>query len=94
LALIDHWVRHIKDVYRFNEDKLNDLPLAEQEDLLCELNVIEQVNNVCESAVVRKAWRKGADLTVHGWIYGIQNGILKNMNVGTDSLESYTARMD
>lgn len=94
LGLVDHWLRHIKDVYRFNEDKLKGLPPAEQEDLLCELNVIEQVNNVCESAVVRKAWRKGADLTVHGWIYGIQNGILKNMNVGTDSLESYTARMD
>jgi carbonic anhydrase len=93
LGLIDHWLRHIKDVYRFNEDKLKDLPLDEQEDLLCELNVIEQVNNVCESAVVRSAWRKGADLTVHGWIYGIENGILKNMNVGTDSLESYQARM-
>jgi carbonic anhydrase len=94
LGLIDHWLRHIKDVYRFNEDKLKDLPLDEQEDLLCELNVIEQVNNVCESAVVRNAWRKGADLTVHGWIYGIENGILKNMNVGTDSLESYQARMN
>jgi carbonic anhydrase len=94
LGLIDHWLRHIKDVYRFNEDKLKDLPVAEQEDLLCELNVIEQVNNVCESAVVRSAWRKGADLTVHGWIYGIENGILKNMNVGTDSLESYQARMN
>lgn len=92
LGLIDHWLRHIKDVYRFNEDKLKDLPVAEQEDLLCELNVIEQVNNVCESAVVRNAWRKGADLTVHGWIYGIENGILKNLNVGTDSLESYEAR--
>ena len=92
LGLIDHWLRHIKDVYRFNEDKLKDLPVAEQEDLLCELNVIEQVNNVCESAVVRNAWRKGADLTVHGWIYGIENGILKNLNVGTNSLESYEAR--
>lgn len=92
LGLIDHWLRHIKDVYRFNEDKLKDLPLDERENLLCELNVIEQVNNVCESAVVRNAWRKGADLTVHGWIYGIENGILKNMNVGTDSLESYEAR--
>jgi carbonic anhydrase len=94
LGLIDHWLRHIKDVYRFNQEKLKDLPLAEQEDLLCELNVIEQVNNVCESTVVRNAWRKGADLTVHGWIYGIENGILKNLNVGTDSLECYQARMD
>jgi carbonic anhydrase len=94
LGLIDHWLRHIKDVYRFNQEKLKDLPPAEQEDLLCELNVIEQVNNVCESTVVRNAWRKGADLTVHGWIYGIENGILKNLNVGTDSLECYQARMD
>jgi carbonic anhydrase len=92
-GLIDHWLKQIKDVYRFNKDKLKNLSETDQQNLMCELNVIEQVTNVCESAVVQKAWRKGANLNVHGWIYGLENGILKDLEVTTASAEELSARL-
>lgn len=79
-GLLDSWLRHVKDVKRFNEEKLKDLPLAEQENLLCELNVREQMTNVCNTSVVQNAWKSGAELTVHGWIYSIENGILNSLS--------------
>ena len=79
-GLIDNWLRHIKDVNRFNEEKLNGLDFQQKFDRLCELNVIEQVTNVCNTTIVQNAWAKGADLTVHGWIYNIENGILKDLD--------------
>ena len=78
-GLIDNWLRHIKDVARFNADKLKGLEPDEKCDLLCELNVIEQVANVCNTTTVQEAWRKGAELSIHGWIYDIKNGILKDL---------------
>ena len=78
-GLIDNWLRHIKDVARFNADKLSELEFDHKFDSLCELNVIEQVANVCNTTTVQKAWNNGADLSVHGWIYNINNGILKNL---------------
>jgi len=92
-GLIDHWLKQIKDVYRFNKDKLKNLSDTDQQNLMCELNVIEQVTNVCESAVVQKAWRKGADLNIHGWVYGLENGILKDLEVTTASAEELNARL-
>jgi carbonic anhydrase len=79
-GLIDNWLRHIKDVSRMHANKLNDLPHAEKYALLCELNVIEQVKNVCNTTIVQNAWKRGAKLSIHGWIYNISNGILKDMN--------------
>ncbi len=79
-GLIDNWLRHIKDVIRFNREKLSGLDREEQVNLLCELNVIEQVTNVCNTTIVQNAWKQGADLSVHGWIYNIENGILKGLN--------------
>ena len=79
-SLIDKWLRQIKDVGRFNADKLEGLAPKDKMDRLCELNVIEQVSNVCNSSIVQKAWNNGADLTIHGWIYGLDNGILKDLD--------------
>jgi carbonic anhydrase len=79
-GLIDSWLLHIKDVKTLNEEKLKGLPEAEQFDLLCEFNVIKQVSNVCDTSVVQNAWKNGVDLTVHGLIYGIANGILKSLS--------------
>jgi len=79
-GLLDGWLLHIKDVKRFNEDKLKDLSFQEQFDLLCELNVQAQVAHVCDTSVVRNAWEKGQELTVHGWIYSIENGILHSLS--------------
>ena len=84
-GLIDNWLRHIKDVIRFNSSKLDGLPHEQRLDRLCELNVIEQVTNVCNTTVVQRAWRDGYALSVHGWIYGIDNGILKDLNGGIAS---------
>jgi carbonic anhydrase len=81
-GLIDNWLRHIKDVSRFHEGKLKGLEFQQKFDRLCELNVLEQVTNVCNTTIVQNAWKRGAELTVHGWIYNISNGILKDLNTG------------
>jgi len=86
-GLIDYWLLHIKDVSRFNDDKLKGLSNEERIDLLCELNVQEQVANVCETSIVQNAWKRGAELSVHGWIYDIANGILKDLGVCITSNE-------
>ncbi|WP_286262626.1 carbonate dehydratase [Thalassotalea atypica] len=81
-GLIDNWLRHIKDVYRFHEDKFEGL--TDEKDrinLLCELNVIEQVANVSNSSILRKAWDNGQELTVYGLVYNLKDGILKDLNV-------------
>lgn len=81
-GLIDNWLRNIKDVYRFYEDEINgQADERERFDLLCELNVVEQVANVCHTTIVQNAWRSGQELTVHGWIYSIDDGILKDLDV-------------
>jgi carbonic anhydrase len=79
-GLIDNWLRHIKDVSRFNAEQLNNTDEDKKFDLLCELNVTEQVKNVANTTIVKKAWKKGAELSIHGWIYGIDNGIIKDLN--------------
>ena len=79
-GLIDNWLRHIKDVSRFNAEQLNAVAENEKFDLLCELNIIEQVKNVANTTIVKNAWKKGAELSVHGWVYGIDNGIIKDLN--------------
>ncbi len=79
-GLIDNWLRHVKDVIRFNAEKFDGLEHGKKLDLLCELNVKEQVINICNTTVVRKAWKQGAELSVHGWIYNLENGILKDLD--------------
>jgi carbonic anhydrase len=84
-GLIDNWLRHIKDVYRFNEEKFVGLNEKDKLNLLCELNVKEQVNNICNTTVVQKAWKEGKKLSIHGWIYSIENGILKDLETCVSS---------
>ncbi|MEL0082914.1 MAG: carbonate dehydratase [Gammaproteobacteria bacterium] len=79
-GLIDNWLRHIKDVMRTYEQELSRLEDEARFDRLCELNVIEQVVNVCHSSIVQNSWKSGAELAVHGWIYGIGEGILKDLD--------------
>ncbi len=84
-GLIDNWLRHIKDVGRFYADKLNNLEGDEKFNRLCELNVIEQVTNVCNTNIIQNAWKNGIELSVHGWIYNIENGILKDLDTSITS---------
>ena len=91
-GLIDNWLRHIKDVSRFNADKLKGLSNDKKFDRLCELNVIEQVTNVCNSTIVQNAWNKGVELTVHGWVYSVEDGILKDLGTTMSSNEELADR--
>ena len=82
LGLVENWLRHVQDVRNKYPDILSVLAEAgEQADRLCELNVIEQVHNVCQSTIVRDAWDRGQPLAVHGWIYGLNNGLLRDLGV-------------
>jgi carbonic anhydrase len=78
-GLIDNWLGHIKDVSRIHAAELEGLNEDDKQNRLCELNVIEQVSNVCNTTIVKNAWIAGAELSVHGWIYNISNGILKDI---------------
>lgn len=78
-GLIDNWLLHIRDVNRLHEHRLEGLDTHAKLDKLCELNVREQVTNVCNTPVVQRAWKDGRDLFVHGWIYNINNGLLKDL---------------
>lgn len=80
-GLIDNWLRHIRDVYMQHRDLVGpweDTP--EQLDRLCELNVIEQAHNVCNTTIVQDAWARGQELTVHGWVYTLNNGQLTDLD--------------
>lgn len=84
-GLIDNWLRHIKDVYRFHKEKVDAVTDEDQKiDLMCELNVIEQVANVANSTIVKNAWAEGQDLTVHGFVYNLKDGILKDLEVSVN----------
>jgi carbonic anhydrase len=79
-GLVDNWLRHVQDVRHKHEHRLGDLPNGvEQGDRLCELNVIEQVGNVCHTSIVRDAWERGQELVVHGWIYGLRDGLVRDL---------------
>lgn len=77
LGLIDNWLRHIKDVYESNKATEPELDV----DRLCELNVAAQVRNVGYTTIVQGAWRRGQSLSVHGWIYGLEDGVLKDLDL-------------
>lgn len=84
-GLIDNWLRHIEDVYRFNKaemDKITDND--ERVNRLCELNVIEQVANICKTTTLINAWEKGQDLTVHGLVYNLHDGVLRDLKVSAN----------
>ncbi len=81
LGLIDNWLRNIKDVYRLHTEELESLDPEARGDRLVELNVIEQVYNVCKTSTVQKSWRKHGRPFVHGWVYSLKTGLLKDLNV-------------
>jgi carbonic anhydrase len=86
LGLIDNWLRHIQDVQGKHREMLEAIgdPQA-REDRLCELNVIEQVSNVCQTSIVLDAWERGQDLTVHGWIYGLRDGLIRDLRTSASA---------
>src|SRR5687767_2511567 len=81
LGLVDNWLRHVQDVHRKYESLMNSTPAQQRHDRLCELNVIEQVNNVCQTTIAQDAWARGQRLVVHGFVYSLDDGLLRNMGV-------------
>jgi len=88
LGLIDNWLRHVQDVLHEHEELLAKVSDEnERLDRLCELNVIEQVLNVGRTTIVQSAWQRGQELVVHGWIYGLENGLLRDLGISIDNAE-------
>ena len=81
IGLADNWLRHVSDVHLRHRQRLNHLPQLEMEAVLCEMNVIEQVGNVALSNVMQDAWSRGQKISVHGWVYGLNDGLVKDMDV-------------
>ena len=81
VGLADNWLRHVYDVKMRHRKRLDHLPEAVQEDVLCEMNVIEQVGNVAWTNVLQDAWARGQNVTVHGWCYGLKDGLVKDLGV-------------
>ncbi len=85
LGLVDNWLHHVRDVMQKHESLLRSVPISERAARLCELNVIEQVVNVCQTTIVQDAWRRGQTLQVHGWIYGLNDGRIRELGIGVNS---------
>lgn len=93
VGLADNWLRHVKDVHEKHERYLGEaIPTPKRQDRLCELNVIEQVVNVCETTIVQDAWSRGQDLTVHGWAYRLETGLVNDLGMSISSMEEMKIR--
>ncbi len=91
VGLVDNWLRHVQDVRDRHKALLDAIPEARRHDALVELNAIEQVVNVCQTTVIIDAWARGQSVTVHGWVYGIHDGLLQNLQIGVSSLADLEA---
>lgn len=88
LGLIDNWLRNIKDIYSKHQSQLESVKTQkERQDLLCELNVLEQVANVCHTSTIQNAWQRGQQVAVHGWIYDVKDGLLRDLDITVSSLD-------
>ncbi|HMZ30682.1 MAG TPA: carbonic anhydrase, partial [Thauera aminoaromatica] len=98
VGLVDLWLRHVQDVHVRHLKAVDGLAPELRHDRLCELNVIEQVANVAQTVVVQDAWRRGQRLTVHGWIYGLQDGLIRdlgmNLSRSDDLMPRYVAALE
>ncbi len=91
-GLIDNWLRHIHDVEEKHHAELEGLGGGAQLDRMCELNVIEQALNVGQTTIVQDAWGRGQDLTIHGWIYSLRDGLLRDLDVSMAGLQDFRVR--
>ena len=94
VGLVDIWLRHVQDVHAKHQGIVDALPAERRHDRLCELNVLEQVTNVCQTYVVQDAWRRGQQLTVHGWVYGLKDGLMHDLGVTVDCPADLPVRYD
>jgi carbonic anhydrase len=95
VGLADNWLRHIQDVRNTHRAFLDRVPAARRVDALVELNVLEQARNVCRTTIVEDAWLRGQEVIIHGWVYGLHNGLLEDLRItvaGIDDIEPAHAR--
>lgn len=85
VGLVDLWLRHVVDVHAKHQQLVDELPPERRHDRLCELNVLEQVANLAHTVVVQDAWQRGQALTVHGWIYGLEDGLMNDLGLTVSS---------
>ncbi|GAB3627732.1 carbonate dehydratase [Pandoraea terrae] len=89
LGLVDNWLRHVRDVHERHAAQIDGLASREaRHDRLCELNVIEQVVNICHTTVLRDAWARQQPVTVHGWVYGLRDGLVRDLRMSVNSAEA------
>jgi carbonic anhydrase len=93
-GLVDIWLRHVRDVHDKHVAAVDALPPEARHDRLCELNVLEQVANVCQTFVVQDAWERGQSLTVHGWIYGLKDGLMRDLGFTVHRPEDFAPRYE
>ncbi len=94
VGLADNWLRHVQDVQQKHEKYLGEvMPTQARADRLCELNVTEQVINVAQTTVVRDAWERGQPLSIHGWVYGLQDGLLRDLGMNVSKIEELAPRL-
>ena len=95
VGLVDNWLRHVHDVHQKHERYMGTVVNEQRRsERLVELNVIEQVSNVCRTTIVQDAWDRGQELTVHGWVYGIQDGQLQELGMSVSSLAELAPRVE
>ena len=94
VGLVDIWLRHVQDVHGKHQASVDRLLPELRHDRLCELNVLEQVANVCQTYVVQDAWRRGQQLTIHGWIYGLKDGLMHDLGITVHRPEDLQTRYD
>jgi carbonic anhydrase len=88
LGLINNWLRHVQDVaHKYDAELAREFEGAARNDRLCELNVIEQVVNVAQTTVVEAAWERGQELSVHGWVYRLANGLVRDLRMSVSSTD-------
>lgn len=81
VGLVDNWLRHVQDVRNHHAEWLETLDAEQRVNALCELNVLEQARNACQTTVVQDAWARGQEIVVHGWVYGLHNGLLEDLRI-------------
>jgi carbonic anhydrase len=92
VGLVDIWLRHVRDVRAKHLSLIEQMPEERRHDRLCELNVMEQVANVCQTYVVQDAWARGQPLTIHGWIYGLKDGLMRDLDITVNAADQLPGR--
>lgn len=94
VGLADNWLRHVQDVHQKHERYLGEvLPTRERRERLCELNVIEQVVNVCQTTIVQDAWERGQNLTIHSWVYSLEDGLVRDLGMAVSDADSLATQL-